>query len=82
MEDLVDGLMEAEMMIKRKRMKLEVAVRTRGEIILIISMIKMIELREEEEEGKDLKEGDYVKNVFIVKKKGMEHLNFPHSKEG
>ena len=58
MEDLVDGLMEAEMMIKITRMRLEVVARTRREITQIIFMIKLIEIREEEEEGKDLGEED------------------------
>ena len=49
MEDWVCGLMEAKMMMRRIRMRLEVAFKTRGEIIPIISMIKIIEIREEEE---------------------------------
>ena len=48
-EDLANGLMEAEMMIKRTRMRLEVVARTRGEITQIISIIRIIEIREEEE---------------------------------
>ena len=39
MEDLADDLMEVVMMIRRTRVRLEVAVRTRGEIIPIISMM-------------------------------------------
>ena len=56
MEDLVDSLMEVEMMIKRTRMRLEVVAKTRGEITQIVSMIKIIEIREEEEERKELEE--------------------------
>ena len=40
MEDLVDNLMEAEMMIKRTRMRLEVVAITRGEITQIIFINK------------------------------------------
>ena len=58
-EDLVDGLMEAKMMIKRTRMRLEVVAKTRGKITQIISVIKIIEIREEEEEGKELEEEAY-----------------------
>ena len=54
MEDLVNGLMEAEMMMKRTRKRLEVVAKNRGEITQIIFMIKIIEIREEEEEGKEL----------------------------
>ena len=50
--DLEDDLMEAEMMTKRTRMRLEVVATTRGEITQIISMIRIIEIKEEEEEGK------------------------------
>ena len=39
-EDLVDGLMEAEMMIRITRMRMEIIVRTRGKTIQIIPMIK------------------------------------------
>ena len=56
MEDLADGLMEIEMMNKRTRMRLEVVARIRGEITQIVSMIRMIEIKEEEEEGKELEE--------------------------
>ena len=55
-EDLADSLMEAEMMIKRIRMRLEVVAWTKGEITQIIFVIKIIEIREEEEEGKELEE--------------------------
>ena len=54
MEDLEDNLMEVEMMTRKTRMRLEVVAKTRGEITQIISMIKTIEIREEEEEGKEL----------------------------
>ena len=81
MEDLVDDLMVFVMMTKRTRMELEVAVRTKVEIISIISMIRTIEIREEEAEEKDLEEEASVENVFTMKK-GIEHLNVPNAKEG
>ena len=70
------------MMIKIARMRLEVAVKTRGEIVPIFSMIKTIVIREEEVEDKDLKEEASMGNVFIAEKKGIEHLNVPSTKEG
>ena len=82
MEDLENGLMEAEMMIKRTRMRLEVVVRTRWETIPIFSMIRIIEIREEEEKDKDLEEEASVGNVFTIEKKGIEHLNVASTKEG
>ncbi len=68
MEDLVDDFMVVTMMIKRIRMRLEVAIKTRGEIISIISMIKTIEIREEEVEEKDLDEEASMGNVFTTEK--------------
>ena len=82
MEDLEDDLMEAEMMTKRTRMRLEVVARTRGEITQIVSMIRIIEIREEEEEGKELEEEAFVEIVSIAMKKGIEHLNVLSAKEG
>ena len=82
MEDLEDDLMEAEMMNKRIRMRLEVVARTRGEITQIISMIKIIEIKEEEEEGKELEEEASVEIVSTTMKKGIEHLNVLSAKEG
>ena len=55
-EDLEDGLLEAEMMIKKIRMRLEVVAKTRGGIAQIVFMIKIIGIREEEDEGKELEE--------------------------
>ena len=81
MEDLVDDLMEAEMMIKRKRMRLEVVARTRQEIAQIIFMIRIIEIIEEEEEGKELEEEASMEIVSIAMKKGIEHLNVLSAKE-
>ena len=81
-EDLAVGLMEAEMMIRRTRMRLEVAVKTRGVTIQITSMIRIIQIREEEEEGKELGEEVFVENVFIATKKGINHLNVLSTKEG
>ena len=76
MEDLVDGLMEAEMMIRRTRMKpVVVVVRTREEIIPIITI-------EEEEEGKDLEEEASVENFSIVEKKGIGHMSAHSDREG
>ena len=81
MKDLVNGLIEATMMIKRKRMRLEVVARTRGEITQIISMSRTIE-EEEEEEGKELEEEAFVENVSTTVKKGIAHLNVLNTKEG
>ena len=55
---------------------------TRGEIILIISMIRTIEIGEEEAEDKDLDEEASMGNVFMMEKKVIEHLNVPSTKEG
>ena len=77
MEDL-----EAEMMTRRTRMRLEVVARTRGEINQIISMIRIIEIREEEEEGKELEEEACMEIVSTTMKKGIEHLNVLSAKEG
>ena len=82
MEDLANDLMKAVMMNKRIRMRVEVAVRIRGEIIPIISMIRTIEIRKEEVDYKDLEEEAFVGNVFIAEKKGIENLNVPNAKEG
>ena len=82
MEDLVDNLMEAEMMIKRTRMWLEVVARTRGKISPISSIIRTIEIREEEEEGKELEEEASVEIISTATKKGIEHLNVLSAKEG
>ena len=81
-EDLVEELMVVIMMMKRTRMRLEVAVRSRGETISIVSMIRTIEIREEEVEDKDLKEEVSVGNFFTVEKKDIENLNVPSAKEG
>ena len=82
MEDLEDDLMEVAMMTRRTRMRLEVVARTRGEITQIISMIKIIEIREEEEEGKELEEEAFMEIVSTIMKKGIEHLNVLSAKEG
>ena len=79
-KDLEDDLMEAEMMTKRTRMRLKVVARTRGEITQIISMIKIIEIREEE--GKGLEEEASMEIVSTAMKKGIEHLNVLSTKEG
>ena len=79
MEDLADNLMEEKMMTRRTRMRLEVAIRTRGEIIQIVPMIKTIE---EEEEGKELEEEASVEIVSTTMKKDIEHLNILSVVEG
>ena len=81
MEDLVDDLMVEVMMIRRKRMRLEVTVRTKEETIPIISMNRTIEIKEAEVEDKDLEEAS-LGNVFTAEKKGMDDLNVPNTKEG
>ena len=82
-EDLADGLMEAEMMIKRTRMRLEVVARTRGEITQIVSMIRIMEIKEEEEEeeGKELEKKASMEIFSTAIKKGIEHLNVLSAKE-
>ena len=82
MEDLEDDLMEAKMMTKRTRMRLEVVARTRAEITQIVSMIRIIEIKEEEEEGKELEEESFVEIVSTIIKNGIEHLNILNAKEG
>ena len=81
-EDLVDDLMEVLMMIRRIRRRVEVATRIKGETIPTISMIRIINIREEEAEDRDLEEEASMGNIFIVEKKGIEHLNVPSTKEG
>ena len=51
-------------------------------MILIISMIRIIEIREGEEEDKDLEEEAFVEHVFTVEKKVIGHLNVLNAKEG
>ena len=63
------------MMTRRTRMRLEVVARTRGEITQIVFANKIIEIREEEEEGKELEEEASVEIVSTAMKKGIEHLN-------
>lgn len=82
MEDLVNDLMEVLMMIKIIRMRLEVVIKTKRETIPIISMIRTLEIREEEAEDKDLEEEASVGNVFTAEKKGIGNLNVPSTKEG
>ena len=81
MEDFVDDLMVVIMTMRRIRMRLEVAVRTIGETIQTISIIRTIEIKEEELDDKDLDEEASVGNVFIAEKKGIEYLNVPSTKE-
>ena len=81
-EDQVDDHMVVVMMIKRTRMRLEVAVRTRGETISIVTMIRTIDIREEEVEDKDLEDEASVGNVFTAENKSIENSNVPSTKEG
>ena len=80
-EDLMEGHMEAVMKIQKRRMKL-VAVRIKEEKILLISRIRVIEIKEEEEEDKDLEEEASMEHVFTVEKKVIGHLNVLNTKEG
>ena len=59
-----------------------VVVRISEEIIPIASRIRIIEIREEEEEDKDLEEEAFVEHVFTVEKKVIGHLNVLNSREG
>src|SRR5271156_2934256 len=79
-EDLVDGRMGAEMKIRKRRTR-PVAVRISEETISIVSKIRIIEIREEEEEDKDLEEEASVEHVFTVEKKVIGHLNVLSAKE-
>ena len=81
-EDPTNGHMEVKMMTERKRMRPTTIVKTRGEIILMISMIKKIEIKEEEVEDKDMEEDASVGNVLTTEKKGIENLNVLSVKEG
>ena len=77
MKDLVVVVM----MTRRTRMRLEVVVKTKREIIPIIYMIITIEIREEEAGDKDLGEEAFVGNVFTEEKKDIENLNVHNAKE-
>ena len=81
-EDLMGGLTEVETMMKRTKMRVEVVAKTRGKITQIISMIKTIEIIDEEEEGKELEEEASMENVPTATKKGIDHLNVLRTKEG
>ena len=63
-------------------MRLEVVARTRGEITQIVSMIRIIKIREEEEEGKDLEEEAFVEIISTTMKKGIKNLNVLSAKVG
>ena len=78
-DDLVDGHMVAEMKIQKRRMRL-VAIRISEEIIPIASRIRIIEIREEEEEEKDLEEVASVEHVFTMEKV-IGNLNVHNAKE-
>ena len=45
-------------------------------------MIRTIEIREEQEKGKELKKEASMENVSTTMKKGIEHLNILSTKEG
>ena len=81
MEDLADGHTVAEMKIQKRRMR-PVVVRISEETIPIVSRIRIIEIREEEEEDKDLGEEASVEHVFIAEKKVIGNLNVLNAKEG
>ena len=72
--------MVAEMKIRKKRMR-PVAIRISEEIIPIASRIRIIEIREEEEEDNDLEEVAFVEHVFTMEKKVIGHLNVLNAKE-
>lgn len=80
MEDLADGHTVAETKIRKRRMR-PVVVRISEETIPIVSRIRIIEIREEEEEDKDLEEEASVEHVFTVAKKVIGHLNVLSAKE-
>ena len=69
------------MIIIRTRMRLRLAVKTIREIIPIIFVIKIIEIREKELEEKYLEEEASMENTFTENKKGIEHFNIPSAKE-
>ena len=46
------------------------------------SIIRIIEIKEEEEDGKELEEEAFMKIVSIAMKKGIENLNVLSTKEG
>ena len=50
-------------------MRPEIVVRSRGDIILIISMIKTIEIREEETKEKDLEEDVSMENASLWRRR-------------
>ena len=79
-EDLVDGHMVAGMKIQKRRTR-PVVVRISEETISIVSKIRIIEIREEEEEHKDLEEEASMEHVFTVEKKVIGHLNVLNAKE-
>ena len=82
MDNLADGLMEAKMMIRRTRIRLEAPIRTREEITKIVFVIKIIEIREEEEEVKELEEEAFMEIISTIMKKGIEHLNVINTNGG
>ena len=79
-EDLVDGHMVAEMKMRKRRMR-PVTVKISKETISNVSKIRIIEIREEEEEDKDLEEEAFVEHVFTVEKKVIGHMNVLSAKE-
>ena len=77
------GHLEAEMRTKRK-MKMWVLAKTRGTRVLTASVIKTLEIREEEVEDveKDQEEGASMVPIFIAMKKVIMPLNALNDKEG
>ena len=62
-------------------MRMEVVISTKGKTIPIISKIRIIQIKEEEAEDKDLEEEAFMENVFTTKKKGIENYNGPNVEE-
>lgn len=81
MERLVDDLMDVEMRTKRK-MKNLLVIKISRKINHIIPMIKIMEIKEEEEENIDQEEEDFVEHVSNVEKKDIDPISFPNIKEG
>ena len=77
MEDLADGHTVAETKIRKRRMR-PVVVRISEETIPIVSRIRIIEIREEED--KDQEDEAFVEHVFTVEKV-IGQMNVLNAKE-
>ena len=80
-EYLENSLVEAKMMITRTRMRSKRIVRTKGETIQIVHMIRIIEIKEEEGEGEEMEDEAFMENVSTTMKKGINNLNVLNAKE-